>query len=62
MGRFFGKKDKEKELKDQVQQMDQEIEELSGDMLDQVIGAGDPFEDIPRVPTQPIDPELRKDS
>ena len=59
MGNYFGKKVKEKELKDQVQQMEQGIEELSGDVLEQVNGAGNPFEDIDRVPTQPIDDDLR---
>lgn len=29
--------------------------------LDQVSGAGDPFGDEPRVPENPIDPDLRKD-
>lgn len=58
MSKSFGK-DKEKELKNQGQQAAQGIEELAEDALDQVSGAGNPFEDIPRVPTQPIDDELR---
>ena len=37
------------------------IEALPDDLLDQITGAGNPFENIPRVPTQPIDEELRKD-
>jgi hypothetical protein len=37
----------------------EEKEELSLDELDQVSGAGNPFKNIPRVPTQPIDDDLR---
>ena len=37
-------------------------EELSMEELDAVTGAGDPFADIPRVPENPIDPELREDA
>ena len=29
--------------------------------LDQVSGAGDPFAEEPRVPENPIDPDLRQD-
>lgn len=35
-------------------------EELKEAELDEVAGAGNPFENIPRVPLQPIDDELRK--
>ena len=34
--------------------------ELSVDQLDIVSGAGNPFEDIPRVPSGPIDDEFRE--
>ena len=34
---------------------------LTDDELDQVSGAGDSFEDFPRVPTQPITPKERED-
>ena len=40
---------------------EEEAVKLTKDTLDQVSGAGDPFADIPRVPEQPIDDELRKD-
>lgn len=30
------------------------VDELSEEELDQVAGGGNPFEDIPRVPPQPI--------
>lgn len=36
-----------------------EAEELGMDELDEVAGAGNPFEDVPRVPLKPIDPDLR---
>ncbi len=52
-------KNKVEDLKAQVQEAEKGIRELSEDKLDQVSGAGNPFEDIPRVPTQPIDDELR---
>ena len=50
---------KKEELKETLQQAEQKVEELSEDLLAQVNGAGNPFEDIPRVPTQPIDDKLR---
>ena len=36
-------------------------EAITDDLLDQVTGAGNPFGSIPRVPTRPIDDELRED-
>ena len=36
-------------------------EALPDEVLDKVTGAGNPFDKIPRVPTQPIDDELRED-
>lgn len=36
-------------------------EALPDDMLDEISGAGNPFDNIPRVPTQPIDDGLRED-
>ena len=30
--------------------------------LNEVTGAGNPFSNVPRVPEQPIDPELRGDA
>lgn len=56
------KRNKEKDLNEQVRQEKQGLEELSEDILDQINGAGNPFEDIPRVPTQPIDNDLREKS
>ena len=35
------------------------IQELDDDMMDAVSGAGNPFGDVPRNPTQPIDPGPR---
>ena len=35
------------------------LEKLGDDVLNAVTGAGNPFEEEPRVPTQPIDDELR---
>lgn len=35
------------------------MQELGDDELDQIAGAGNPFGDVPRVPTQPIDDDLR---
>ena len=36
-------------------------EVIPEDMLNKVTGAGNPFDKIPRVPTHPIDDELRED-
>ena len=35
------------------------MEKLEDDALNAVTGAGNPFEEEPRVPTQPIDDDLR---
>ena len=35
-------------------------QELDKDALDQVAGAGDPFENIPRPDSQPITPVVRR--
>ena len=35
------------------------MEKLGEDELDGIAGAGNPFADVPRVPTQPIDEDLR---
>ena len=40
---------------------DEQMKKLDLNDLDQVSGAGDPFGDEPRVPENPIDPDLRKD-
>ena len=37
-----------------------EAKELAMDDIDQVSGAGNPFEDVPRVPLKPIDDKLRE--
>lgn len=39
--------------------IENEVKELNEDEIEQVAGAGNPFEDIPRVPLQPIDDKLR---
>ena len=36
-------------------------EAIPEEVLDKVTGAGNPFDKIPRVPTQPIDDKLRED-
>ena len=36
-------------------------EAVPEEVLDKVTGAGNPFDKIPRVPTRPIDDELRED-
>lgn len=38
------------------------MEAIPDEMLEQVSGAGNPFDNVPRVPTQPIDPDLRDDA
>ena len=38
------------------------MQELGEDELEGSAGAGNPFADVPRVPTQPIDEELRNKS
>ena len=35
------------------------MQELGEDELDEIAGAGNPFANVPRVPTQPIDEDLR---
>ena len=35
------------------------MEKLGEDELDRIAGAGNPFAKVPRVPTQPIDEDLR---
>ena len=37
------------------------VEAIPEEMLDKISGAGNPFENIPRVPNQPIDEDLRRD-
>jgi hypothetical protein len=39
----------------------EQTKKLDLDDLDQVNGAGDPFAEEPRVPENPIDPDLRQD-
>ena len=52
---------KKKANPNQPEQIKDQPKELTPEELDAVTGAGDPFADIPSVPTQPIDDELRKD-
>lgn len=40
--------------------LEDEVVELTTEALEQVSGGGNPFDDVPRVPEQPIDPELRE--
>lgn len=37
-------------------------ETIPEEALDEVAGAGNPFDKIPRVPTQPIDDDLRENA
>ena len=57
-----------KELKDLVNQENVQkvkdtaakvVEAIPEELLEKVSGAGNPFDNVPRVPTQPIDPQLR---
>ena len=41
------------------QALDNAMQELGDDELDMVSGAGNPFADVARVPTQSIDDDLR---
>ena len=41
---------------------DEEPVALDLEDLNEVTGAGNPFSNVPRVPEQPIDPELRGDA
>ena len=43
------------------EKVNEQIKKLDLNDLDQVSGAGDPFAEIPRVPENPIDDDLRKD-
>lgn len=52
--------EKIKGLKKKTEEMESQSEELVEEVLDEVNGGGDPFQSIPRVPTQPIDSELRE--
>lgn len=38
------------------------MEAIPDDVLEKVTGAGNPFDNVPRVPTQPIDDDLRNDA
>ena len=50
-----------KETLEQVKQTASTVAEaLPPEALEKITGAGNPFENIPRVPTQEIDDDLRK--
>ena len=53
---------KKEALKEKNQQTKQQVEEVKEDLLEKVNGAGDPFDKIPRAPTQPIDEDLRENA
>ena len=54
------KKNRESEKQAQAQNALADVmQELDDDALNQVSGAGNPFANVPRVPTQPIDDDLR---
>ena len=50
-------------LKDAAEQANKAVgsamQELGDDELDEIAGAGNPFARLPRVPTQPIDEDMR---
>ncbi len=55
-------KDTLKQAQDAMEQTEKTLgamQELGEDELDEIAGAGNPFASIPRVPTQPIDEDLR---
>ncbi len=51
---------KEKNLTNLFEENKAEITELPDDVLENVTGAGNPFENVPRVPTQSLDDNLRE--
>ena len=52
-------KDAVTQSEDAVAQANQVLQELDNDALDQVTGAGNPFEKIPRPDLQPLDNGVR---
>ena len=48
--------------KNVAEEPEKEVCELEPEKLKDVTGAGDPFADVPRVPENPIDPELRENA
>ncbi len=48
--------------KNVAEEPEKEVCELEPEELKNVAGAGDPFADVPRVPENPIDPELRENA
>ncbi len=54
-------KDRKDEIKEKEKETENKAKEISLDELDDVSGAGDPFAEEPRVPGQPIDPNVRPD-
>ena len=53
-------KEKNNELNKQVKEAEgKTMQELDDDALDEVTGAGNPFANVSRVPTQKIDSTLR---
>ena len=46
--------------KDEILETAEQVKELAKDALEQVTGAGNPFDKVPRVPVNPIDDELRE--
>ncbi len=55
-------KDKKKEAKKETEKKAaEEMQELDDKDMDQVSGAGNPFANAARVPTQKIDSKMRKD-
>lgn len=51
---------KEKNIPNVPEEAMEQPLELTEEELDRATGAGNPFEDVPRVPTQPIDDEVRE--
>ena len=51
--------DSKKVNSEKVNEQKEITEKLTDEDLSKVTGAGNPFEDVPRVPLQPIDDKLR---
>jgi hypothetical protein len=50
----------EKELPENTENVQEETKELGTEALEKVAAGGNPFQEVPRVPLQPIDDKLRK--
>lgn len=51
--------DSKKVITEKAEEQKDMVNKLSDEDLSKVVGGDNPFEDIPRVPLQPIDDKLR---